>query len=216
MIQDCSTSVVFNEDGGNPGSLDQATYASLLTTDRLGRALVTAAELPSTQDFLMQSAQHLPQGVVCVADVQTKGRGRAGNQWTSPPGCLMFSLATRLEVDGRKIPFVQYVICLAVTEAVLRLTRERLEGAGEVLLSIKWPNDLYSADGLKVGGILCQSTFREGRFFLVAGVGLNVDNRNPTTCINQLMEQAAEEAGVRADPMHRSSVTILLSHARFF
>ena len=33
----------------------------------------------------------------------------------------------------------------------------------QVDVRIKWPNDLYGA-GLKLGGVLCQSTYREGCF----------------------------------------------------
>lgn len=46
----------------------------------------------------------------------------------------------------------------------------RSKGAGvlaaqgqEVDVRIKWPNDLYGA-GLKLGGVLCQSAYREGCF----------------------------------------------------
>lgn len=132
-----------------------------------------------------------------MADRQVKGRGRAGNAWTSPDGCLMFSYSQELGLDGRLIPFVQYVVCLAVTEAVARVTGERLGGNSEVGLRIKWPNDIYNQEGsLKVGGILCQSTYREGHFQLVAGLGLNLDNEQPTTCINRLLEEEAGRLGL--------------------
>ncbi len=36
-------------------------------------------------------------------------------------------------------------------------------------LRIKWPNDLY-ADGLKLGGILCQSSFCVDTFDLLIGM----------------------------------------------
>ena len=35
-------------------------------------------------------------------------------------------------------------------------------------LSIKWPNDLY-ADGMKIGGILCNSTYSDKKFNVVVG-----------------------------------------------
>lgn len=40
----------------------------------------------------------LPDGAVLVADQQTKGKGRGGNVWTSPAGCLMFTALRRLQV----------------------------------------------------------------------------------------------------------------------
>lgn len=62
-------------------------------------------------------------------------------------------------------------------------------------VKIKWPNDIY-CDNLKLGGILCQSTYRDQKFHLVSGVGLNVDNRQPTTCVNELFEAKQRVAGL--------------------
>lgn len=43
--------------------------------------------------------------------------GRSKNLWESPPGCLMFSFTIQME-DGRIVPLLQYVVSLAITEAV--------------------------------------------------------------------------------------------------
>jgi hypothetical protein len=43
--------------------------------------------------------------------------GRGGNKWESPKGCLMFSYTLQME-DGRSIPFLQYVVSLAVIEGI--------------------------------------------------------------------------------------------------
>lgn len=43
--------------------------------------------------------------------------GRSKNVWESPNGCLSFSFTTQME-DGRAVPLVQYVVSLAVTEAI--------------------------------------------------------------------------------------------------
>ena len=56
------------------------------------------------QDFVKELAQlegHTTlDGMVCVADVQVKGKGRGENVWASPMGCLMFSFLSRY-TDGR-------------------------------------------------------------------------------------------------------------------
>lgn len=44
-----------------------------------------------------------------------------------------------------------------------------LQGLPYIDLKIKWPNDLYVND-LKVGGILCTSTYRSKKFNVTAGV----------------------------------------------
>ncbi|MCH93884.1 biotin-protein ligase-like, partial [Trifolium medium] len=42
---------------------------------------------------------------------------RSKNVWESPLGCLMFSFTLQME-DGRVVPLVQYVVSLAITEAI--------------------------------------------------------------------------------------------------
>ncbi len=68
-------------------------------------------------------------------------------------------------------------------------------------IKIKWPNDIYCKN-LKIGGILCHSTYRSKEFQVVIGVGLNLDNSEPTTCVNDLLRQRHEElqlqSGVQA------------------
>ena len=61
---------------------------------------------------------------------------------------------------------------------------------------IKWPNDIY-ANELKIGGILCQSVYREGAFHVIIGAGLNVNNAEPTTCLAALI-QGLEGQGAKA------------------
>ncbi|XP_024925576.1 biotin--protein ligase 1, chloroplastic isoform X4 [Ziziphus jujuba] len=127
----------------------------------------------------------LPVGAVCVADVQYKGRGRSKNVWQSPKGCLLFSFTLQME-DGRVVPLVQYVVSLAVTEAIKDICDKN--GLPYVDVKIKWPNDLY-LNNLKVGGILCTSTYKSKKFNISAGIGLNVDNEKPTICLNGLLRE---------------------------
>lgn len=53
--------------------------------------------------------------------------GRGGNRWESPDGCLMFSACTRLAIPGQRLPFVQYVVSLAVVQAVQAEAAARLQ-----------------------------------------------------------------------------------------
>ena len=53
-------------------------------------------------------------------------------------------------------------------------------------IAIKWPNDIYYHRDKKVGGIICQS-FHNGRAFEVTiGVGINISNKKPTTCMDEI------------------------------
>ena len=191
-------------------TFDASAYYSRLRTRRDGRALLTARELPSTQNIISDNAAHAPgsliPGAVCVADAQVSGKGRGGNEWSSPPGCLMFSLLTRHR-EGRTLPFIQYIATMAAVDAIQEGADDALIAAGAkghrkgtgtaVDAKIKWPNDLYSG-GLKIGGVLCTSTYSDGGFDVVVGVGINLDNATPTTCVNDIVRKRLEKDGLQA------------------
>ncbi|KAK3152216.1 hypothetical protein QOZ80_2BG0155990 [Eleusine coracana subsp. coracana] len=165
---------------GEGGAFDVGAYMDSLRARRFGRWMLWSPRLASTQDLVAQNFSKLPVGAVCVADVQFKGRGRSKNVWESPPGCLMFSFTSQMQ-DARKLPLMQYVVCLSMTEAIKELCRAK--GLPELDVRIKWPNDLY-LKGLKVGGILCTSSYEPKVYNICTGIGLNVDNEKPTTCLN--------------------------------
>ncbi|KAF3322530.1 biotin--protein ligase 2-like isoform X2 [Carex littledalei] len=160
-------------------------YMGFLVASKFGRLLIWSPRLSSTHDLVSKNFHELPCGTVCITDVQFKGRGRSKNVWDSPLGCLLFSFTLQME-DGRKLPLLQYVVSLAVTEAIKHLCQEK--GLPQLDLRIKWPNDLY-LEGLKVGGILCTSSYQSKFFSVSAGVGLNVDNHEPTTCLNVMLQK---------------------------
>ncbi|MCD9561133.1 Biotin--protein ligase 2 [Datura stramonium] len=160
-------------------------YFNSLSTTRFGRLLIYSPKLSSTHDVISQNNSDLPVGTVCVADLQLKGRGRSSNVWQSPKGCLLFSFSIQIE-DGRVVPHLQYVVCLAMTEAIKAICLEK--GTPHLDVRIKWPNDLYLG-GLKVGGILSTSVYRSKKFYVSAGVGLNVGNEKPTTCLNAALKR---------------------------
>ncbi|XP_052296919.1 biotin--protein ligase 2-like isoform X1 [Citrus sinensis] len=173
-------------------SFDVELFMNSLATNRFGRLLIWSPRLPSTHDVVSHSFNsnfcELPVGAVCVADVQFKGRGRSKNAWESPKGCLMFSFTIQME-DGRVVPLLQYVASLALTEAINYVCSR--DGLPCLDIKIKWPNDLY-LNGIKVGGILCTSTYRTKKFNVSIGIGLNVNNEEPTTCLNAVLRKLSD------------------------
>uniref|UniRef100_A0ACD5V768 Uncharacterized protein n=1 Tax=Avena sativa TaxID=4498 RepID=A0ACD5V768_AVESA len=172
-------------DGGGAEGFDAGAYMGALLARRFGRWMLWSPRMASTHDLVTQNLAKLPVGVVCVTDVQFKGRGRSKNVWESPPGCLMFSFTSQMN-DVRKLPLVQYVVCLAMTEAIKDLCCAK--GLPELDVRIKWPNDLY-LKGLKVGGILCTSSYEQKVYYICTGIGLNVNNDKPTTCLNAALQE---------------------------
>uniref|UniRef100_A0A0E0JVZ5 BPL/LPL catalytic domain-containing protein n=1 Tax=Oryza punctata TaxID=4537 RepID=A0A0E0JVZ5_ORYPU len=183
--EDSVEEITVSLDSGAGAGFDAGAYMAALRASRFGRWMLWSPRLASTHDLVTQNFAKLPVGVVCVADVQFKGRGRSKNVWESPPGCLMFSFTSQKE-DARKLPLMQYVVCLAMTEAIKELCCAK--GLPELDVKIKWPNDLY-LKGLKVGGILCTSSYQPKVYNICTGIGLNVDNEEPTTCLNAALKE---------------------------
>jgi BirA family biotin operon repressor/biotin-[acetyl-CoA-carboxylase] ligase len=130
------------------------------------------SSLGSTNDYLKQLAESgAPEGTVVIAREQTAGRGRFGRRWLSPKGGAWFSLLLRPPIP------VEQAGCISVLIAV-SLARALREHWG-VPVGVKWPNDLYGS-GKKLGGILIELSSRGQQItWLIAGVGINVNNELP-------------------------------------
>ncbi|OSC96489.1 class II aaRS and biotin synthetase [Trametes coccinea BRFM310] len=166
----------------------------------VGEALLYGDVVTSTQTMLdknMRLLSSLPTPIVSLASSQLTGRGRGGNIWLSPPGCLQFSILLRVPLSALpapKIVFVQYLFALAVAEACRDPAVLGAEGAR---VRIKWPNDIYAempgtGERKKVGGILVNTSFGAGNVELVIGCGLNVLNPPPIPSLVQLLPPASE------------------------
>ncbi|KAJ1915134.1 biotin holocarboxylase synthetase [Mycoemilia scoparia] len=109
----------------------------------LGSWMMYTDTTTSTQSFLEKNLKFqrlCPNGLVNVASHQTSARGRGGNVWVSPAGCLQFTTLIRHPISPtHSVVFIQYLMGLAVVEAV----RSR-PGYEQVPLRLKWPNDIYA------------------------------------------------------------------------
>lgn len=130
------------------------------------RRLEIFPAIGSTNVELMQRSRGGPvDGTVCSAELQTRGRGRRGRDWSSPFGAnLAISLAIALSRPPADLGGASLVVGLAVVDAL-----ERLGVSG---LALKWPNDVLRG-GAKLGGILIEMSRQHGTE-LIVGAGLNV------------------------------------------
>ena len=133
------------------------------------------AEVGSTNDLLRERANAgEPEGLVVRADVQTRGRGRFGRDWSSPRGNLYASILLRPACTLAEAATLSLVVSLAVAEALDPVVGEPSR------LRLKWPNDVL-LDGRKLAGILLEGA-DDGRgavAWIVVGCGLNLAWRPP-------------------------------------
>jgi len=140
-----------------------------LGTQAIGQQIIYKDSVSSTMDeaFALGVAGAAHGTVVC-AETQTKGRGRMGRQWVSPPGKGIYvSIILRPQVNLSEVAQLTLVSAVALCEA--------LRNVAGVEAAIKWPNDIL-IDGKKVSGILTELNAEMDRIkFVVVGIGVNVN-----------------------------------------
>jgi BirA family biotin operon repressor/biotin-[acetyl-CoA-carboxylase] ligase len=138
----------------SPGSVEP------LLQGRLGRPYRFAEECASTQRLIGADE---PEGTTVATDLQTRGRGRLGRTWETPPGqALLFSVLLHPRPPMALWPELSLVAGDAVATA--------LRAETGVAAELSHPNDVL-IEGRKVAGILPEASV--GR--VVLGIGLNVN-----------------------------------------
>jgi BirA family transcriptional regulator, biotin operon repressor / biotin---[acetyl-CoA-carboxylase] ligase len=134
-----------------------------------GFQLLHVTRVESTNEAAMRAVMAGADQFWLVADEQTKGRGRHGRDWVSPPGNLYASLGLNAPCPAAFTPLLGFVAGLSLAEAILDLAPGL-----RPLLHLKWPNDCLIA-GEKCAGILLEgSSLPGGGQALVIGIGVNV------------------------------------------
>ncbi|MFC1562793.1 biotin--[acetyl-CoA-carboxylase] ligase [candidate division KSB1 bacterium] len=148
--------------------------------------------------YLIQNGKG--EGNVVISDYQTKGRGRLGRKWHSPPGMgVWMTVILRLTYDNVSIHFFNYLCILSVVEAIHDLISVKSE--------IKWPNDILVGKK-KVCGVLSEVVkSNNNKEFVTAGIGLNV-NQNYNDFPPELSEIATSLRIVYGSELVREKVII--------
>ena len=151
--------------------LSRAELESTLRTEWAGRPVIYLDETDSTNNEAKKAAEDgACHGTLVVADYQSGGKGRRGRVWDAPHGVgAWMSLICRPDVHPSCASMLTLVAGMAVCDGIR--TCCGLE------TRIKWPNDIVIG-GKKVCGILTEmSTELDCINYVVAGIGVNVNNR---------------------------------------
>jgi BirA family transcriptional regulator, biotin operon repressor / biotin---[acetyl-CoA-carboxylase] ligase len=141
----------------------------LAGTRVIGRDIHIFQETTSTNDVIEKLARDgVKEGAVVFAESQTKGRGRLGRRWMSPPkGGLWFSLLLRPQLRPQEATQLTVASATALRRAIELHTGLKAE--------IKWPNDILVRDR-KVAGILTELSAELDRIkHIILGIGVNVN-----------------------------------------
>ena len=142
-----------------------------LGTHVMGSRVLHRKEVTSTQDIVDKLARvGVEEGLVIIAEEQTKGRGRRGRTWVSPAkDGIYISLLLRPNLKPLHIIQIPLVAGLALVRAI--------ELVVPLHPTIKWPNDVCIGNR-KVAGILTEVNcdIDEVRY-IVLGLGINVNTK---------------------------------------
>lgn len=130
-------------------------------------SVVVLPEVGSSNSYLLNQPVTLGKAKVCIAESQSSGRGRRGNDWQSAPQKnIMLSLSWGFAQWPETLTGLGLAVALVVAE---RLNRDYAIDVG-----IKWPNDLLVGDS-KLAGVLLDVTGNvDAECNVVIGLGLNV------------------------------------------
>jgi BirA family biotin operon repressor/biotin-[acetyl-CoA-carboxylase] ligase len=146
-----------------------ATWRSAADPSRpIGHAVEHHARIGSTNDRARQALREPGgEGLAVVADEQTAGRGRRGRTWLSPPGLnLLVSVGLRPALEARDAGLLGVAAALAV--------RQACQGFSPQPLRIRWPNDIVTADGAKLAGLLVETAL-DGTWLAEAVIGMGIN-----------------------------------------
>ncbi len=148
--------------------LDAEQIQRELDTRRVGRRVQVLSESASTNEVVLTSVDRDDaDGLAVLADYQTAGRGRLGRTWESPRAASVLCSVLLIEpASGGLDPgMLTLAAGVAAGDAVTAV-------APDIVLTIRWPNDVF-VGVRKLAGVLIESrTVPIGRAYAV-GVGIN-------------------------------------------
>jgi BirA family biotin operon repressor/biotin-[acetyl-CoA-carboxylase] ligase len=142
---------------------------------RLGKTRVVGRDIrvfqntTSTNDVVEKLARDgVKEGAVVFAESQSKGRGRLGRKWISPPQRgLWFSVLLRPDLRPQETTQLMVASATALVRAIRSTTGLQSQ--------IKWPNDILIG-GKKVAGILTELNAELDQVkYVILGIGVNVN-----------------------------------------
>lgn len=137
-----------------------------LIKGQIGKEIIFIKKTSSTND-LARGMEPL-HGTVFIADTQTKGRGRLGRLWVSPPNSNIYmSIILKPDILPKDATLLTLISAVSSTRALREQTG--------IDVTIKWPNDLMIGSR-KLGGILLEVRSEPDRIvFALAGIGININ-----------------------------------------
>ena len=153
----------------NKNPLDKEKILSKLSNELRSKVFLEVFDtISSTNDYLLRKEKNKNKDIkICIAEEQTKGRGRRGKSWISPKfKNIYFSLNSYLKKED--LSGLSIAVALSVSKVLTKIN---------VMSLIKWPNDLLVGNK-KICGILIETAKVGELTKVIIGIGINVNMEN--------------------------------------
>lgn len=170
-------------------------------TSVIGRDIRVFEETTSTNDVVERLARDgVKEGVVVFAESQSRGRGRLGRKWVSPPRQgLWFSVLLRPDLRPQSATRMMVASATALRRAIALQTGLQPQ--------IKWPNDIL-LQGKKTAGILTELSAELDRVkYVVLGIGVDV-NLDPADLPPELRRNTTSLKAELERPVSRAELAV--------
>ena len=124
--------------------------------------VIEFSEINSTNTYLKENYETLPNLTIVKAEHQTMGKGRLGRTWIDNDD-LLFSILIK---NGLSQPLDYSLLIAATLIKVLKSYNPM----------VKWPNDIL-INQKKVAGILLEAVTKQTIECVIIGVGINVNTK---------------------------------------
>lgn len=128
--------------------------------------IISLESIDSTSRYLKEYvAENRPnKPIFCTTKVQTSGYGQQQRSWVTNQDSAIFSLAYPLDASFKISGLLSLHIAALLHQSLNELTA--------TALYLKWPNDIFNAQG-KVAGILIEQVLKKEYRALIIGIGIN-------------------------------------------
>lgn len=181
---------------------------ALLSAQVGARAEVIVLESVDSTNTYLKNRRATTSPVVCLAEWQSKGRGRLGREWYSPfAKNIYLSCRYAFHKDISELAGLSLAASLSIVKTLNH-------HAGRSVFAVKWPNDVVLCDPggsfKKISGSLIDIYAEShGLCHAVIGIGINVNMQDDAGAIDRSWVSLCQVLGKEID---RNAFAVSLTH----
>mgnify|MGYP001247784053 CR=1 FL=1 len=122
--------------------------------------------LETVESTMKEIKKYIGKKNICmIADQQSAGIGRRGNEWISPKGniYLSFLLEYNLSIEDH------FIFNALTANSIIEFLNKNISKN----INIKWPNDIIINNN-KIAGIITEIVEKNGIKYIIIGLGINI------------------------------------------